>query len=434
MKKVIGAVLAGTMVAGLAFADPKITFQYRLRSNMYDQTQTYRGDGSSSTNKTTDLFALNGYGGNGDTMVATVSNDYAGFSIDYDATTGGVKKGSSTSDTSFTMDALYAWLNFGALKFTAGSFDARYTDKLTNGATNVNLTDKESYKLGVWTGLQSGTSNVATLIYGSKVLYGYDADNMGAISSDNTGITSFSADYTVKDVLPGKLMMKAVLNSNQFSVDTSDGTDKKYQDSGYGFEVGYLTPNVADLDFVLRMPEQKVTVFGAYGTLLVVKNLKAVLGFTYVNDSYDGSGDVTSDMHNGTSTKNTEYAFDARAQYAFSDKLTGIAHFNYSSIKPDGEDAETGMYIVGDVYYVVNDLITPEFSAGYYMTDLDDNDSADVCENYYVINPSVKFTAGPNAFLSVGVRYQGAANTGDAKTTTQTKSEISIPTVFRVTL
>ena len=52
MKKVIGAVLAASLVAGMAFADVAVTLNARLRSNMFHQLKVDGG------NTTTALFDL----------------------------------------------------------------------------------------------------------------------------------------------------------------------------------------------------------------------------------------------------------------------------------------------------------------------------------------------------------------------------------------
>jgi len=422
MKKVIGAVLASTLVAGVAFADPAITLNFRQRAYLYDQTQTYKGDGTDDTNKVTKMWDFTGYGGDTDCFVVDISTDYAGAHLDTDYGTGTVGK----TETTASIDAYYGWVKFGGLTITGGKSDTRYTDKLTNGATQINLTDQESIKLGV-----------DKYAFGSnKGIVGIDSDNFTAI--DGTKATSLVAAYAVKD-LPGTLTLKAGIVDNNYKTDISTDDDIKYQYAGYAFNAAYLQPGLVDLEAIVKMPEQDQTVFGVFGTLLAVKNLKAVVGFTYANDSIGDSVDWSSATYGTTSStqyrsKHTEMAFDVRAKYQINDKTQTVAHFNYSSVKPDGEDAETAMYIIGDASYIVNDLVTGELSAGYFANDLDDNDSADVGENYFVVEPAVQFTAGKNAILSAGFRYQAAVNTGDVKdsTETNTKSRMSIPMVFRV--
>lgn len=419
MKKVIGAVLASTLVAGVAFADPAITLNFRQRAYLYDQTQTYIGGGTDDTNKVTKMWDFTGYGGDTDCFVVDISTDYAGAHLDTDYGTGTV----GATETTASLDAYYGWVKFGGLTITGGKSDTRYTDKLTNGATQINLTDQESAKLGV----SKFAYNKTYFATGYKAIIGIDSDNFTAING--TKATSLVAAYAVKD-LPGTLTLKAGIVDNNYKTDESTADDKKYQYAGYAFSAAYLQPGLVDLEAIVKMPEQDQTVFGVFGTLLAVKNLKAVVGFTYANDSIDGP-DWTS-ATSADRAKHTEMAFDVRAQYQINDKTKTVAHFNYSSVKPDGDDAETSMYIIGDASYIVSDLVTGELSAGYYANDLDDNDKADLGENYFVIEPAVQFTAGKNAILSTGFRYQAAMNTGDAKNSTYLKNRMSIPMVFRV--
>jgi len=453
MKKVIGAVLAGTMVAGMAFADPKITLNFRVRPTLYDQTSVYATAKSDSATKQTSTLNFAGYGGDTDCFTIGISTDYAGVFLDTDygtSTTGGnawYSTSTATSDTTAKIDAYYGWLNFGALKLTAGKVDTRVSNKMTSGATNLNLTDKEGYKMGVWTNLAGAgttTLNADKPSYVSKGSLGYDSDNLTALSSSKK--TSLLGEYGIKDVGNGTLMLRAAIVDNNYKTDTSDTSgDYKYQYAGYAFNVGYKA-DAFDIEGVAKMPESDVFVGAAFAEIKAVKNLDAVLGFTFVNDSFDNKDYTTAYHTTKTSNyKHTEMAFDARATYAINDKAKVIGHFNYSMFKPDNAtnawstsktDAESGMYIVGDFSYIVNDLITGECSAGYYATDLDDNDKANRGENYFVINPAVMLTAGKGAFVSVGLRYQQAVNTGDVKDLSTayyaTKSEISIPMVFRV--
>ena len=49
MKKVIGAVVAGTLVAGMASADISFKLQSRVRPSLYTSTETYKDEGKKST-------------------------------------------------------------------------------------------------------------------------------------------------------------------------------------------------------------------------------------------------------------------------------------------------------------------------------------------------------------------------------------------------
>jgi len=435
MKKVISAVLAGAMVAGAAFADPAITLKFRLRPNLYDQKTSYYKAGDDSTYKTTTALDMAGHGAAQDDLIFKATTDYAG--VDVEAKFGDPVLATQTTNGSeydFTVDKYYGWMNWGALKFTGGNFDQRFIDKMTIGATSLNLTDDEGLKMGVWGGMKyAGTSSVTVI--------GTDSNNLPTINGSRK--TALVGEYSLKD-LPGDLTLKAGVIDRNYKKDTHETDSAKYTDAGYGFEADYAKKDVFGLSATLKFPEADQTVLGVFGRLDAVKNLTAVVGFTYAKDSYDSS-DYT---HASTANKHTEMAFDARAKYNINEKMAAVGHFNYSMVKPDNSDqmdsksdAQTGMYIVGDVSYVINDLMTAELSAGYYATDLDDNDKNNMGENYIVVEPSIMFTAGKGAFISTGLRYQQAVNTGDCDkfaTATAasgvTKTDIAIPMVFRVQL
>jgi len=419
MKKVIGVVFASAFAIGMAFADTSISIQYRTRMSAY--TQTKDGD----DNKTTTWFDQTGYDKTKDEVTFKANTDYAGVVLGVDPylwTTKGTTTNSTTAGTASFMqlDEYWAWLNFGGLKFTAGAFDSRYTNRLNVCATEINLTDDIKY----------GVSKYLTTTSTSNIL----SKDVGDISNWNGDTTqSFIAGYTMKDVIPGTLLVQAGLVTHPYTTDASSTDDVKYQYSGYVFDAGYKQDGLFDAELIFKAPEEKQFVFAAFLSPLMVKNLKATFGFTYGSDSDDNLTD--SNTYNGTKGyKHTEYAIDARFVYAVTDALNTVLQANYSSYKPDGEDAETGMYVLGEVSYVVNDKFTAAFDGGIYMNDLDDNDESDICENYFKIEPALKFTAGKGATLNAGLLYQKAINDGDASGSTETKSSIKIPVVLRVKL
>ena len=72
------------------------------------------------------------------------------------------------------------------------------------------------------------------------------------------------------------------------------------------------------------------------------------------------------------------------------------------------------------------------------MDDLDDNDEADLAENWIWVSPDVTIYAGKNAYFEAGVMFGTAINGGDAEdyctanNTTIKKMQLAIPLVLRV--
>lgn len=276
MKKIVAAAAAGLILAGTAFAD--VSFSWK-RTNIVG-----------GTSKALDSVTRS------DCLGLELSNDIAGVVFDWD-----IEEGSS--DTSkLTLDSYYGWMTFGLpvgnLQVTSGKWNGRYSDRVKSDAGDLDGKYYEAYKLGVIDGVIAS-----------------DSDNL------TNGKMSTVLAYTLADTLPGTLLVKAGIRACA-EPNTDDVATVEYgkfdSKSGFVAEVGYRQEGLINVDVSIKSPKNKQTIIGAFVSPLMVENLRATVGFTMGN--YDGD---------------KEFAFDARARYAITEKTAVTGMFNYSSISKE---------------------------------------------------------------------------------------------------
>lgn len=245
-----------------------------------------------------------------DCLGLELSNDIAGVVFDWD-----IEEGSS--DTSkLTLDSYYGWMTFGLpvgnLQVTSGKWNGRYSDRVKSDAGDLDGKYYEAYKLGVIDGVRAA-----------------DSDNL------TEGQMSTVIAYTLADTLPGTLLVKAGIVKCDYG--------KYDSQSGFVAELGYRQEGLINVDVAIKNPTDKATIIGAFVSPLMVENLRATVGFTMGN--YDGD---------------KEFAFDARARYAVTEKTAVTGMFNYSSIAKEltgTSDDVNKMWTMISVNHVAGDNI-----------------------------------------------------------------------------
>lgn len=247
-----------------------------------------------------------------DCLGLELSNDIAGVVFDWD-----IEEGSS--DTSkLALDSYYGWMTFGLpvgnLQVTSGKWNGRYSDRVKSDAGDLDGKYYEAYKLGVIDGVIAS-----------------DSDNL------TEGQMSTVIAYTLADTLPGTLLVKAGIVKCDYG--------KYDSQSGFVAELGYRQEGLINVDVAIKNPSDKVTTIGAFVSPLMVENLRATVGFTMGN--YDGD---------------KEFAFDARARYAITEKTAVTGMFNYSSIAKELKASKSGddlnaMWTMVSVNHVAGDNI-----------------------------------------------------------------------------
>lgn len=311
MKKIVAAAAAGLILAGTAFAD--VSFSWK-RTNIVG-----------GTSKQLDSVTRS------DCLGLELSNDIAGVVFDWD-----IEEGSGTSK--LALDSYYGWMTFGLpvgnLQVTSGKWNGRYSDRVKSDAGDLDGKYYEAYKLGVIMN---------------------DVLKDGAIASDSDNLTQGAMStvlaYTLADTLPGTLLVKAGIRSvKDLGEKGADGKvieDYGKFDSKAGFvaEVGYRQDGLVNLDVAIRSVMDKCTSLGVFVSPLMVENLRATVGFTM--------GDIDGDK---------EFAFDARARYAITEKTAVTGMFNYSSIAKELKASASGddlnaMWTMLSVNHVAGDNI-----------------------------------------------------------------------------
>lgn len=219
-----------------------------------------------------------------DCLGLELSNDIAGVVFDWD-----IEEDSSVSK--LTLDSYYGWMTFGLpvgnLQVTSGKWNGRYSDRVKSDSGDLDGQYYEAYKLGVMDGAIAS-----------------DSDNL------TNGKMSTVLAYTLADTLPGTLLVKAGIRAGEYG--------KYDSQSGFVAEVGYRQEGLINVDVAIKSPKNKQTIIGAFVSPLMIENLRATVGFTM--GSYDGD---------------KEFAFDARARYAITEKTAVTGMFNYSSISKE---------------------------------------------------------------------------------------------------
>lgn len=245
-----------------------------------------------------------------DCLGLELSNDIAGVVFDWDIE-------ERSSDTSkLALDSYYGWMTFGLpvgnLQVTSGKWNGRYSDRVKSDAGDLDGQYYEAYKLGVIDG------KIAA-----------DSDNL------TEGQMSTVLAYTLADTLPGTLLVKAGIVKCDYG--------KYDSQSGFVAEVGYRQEGLINVDVAIKSPKNKQTIIGAFVSPLMVENLRATVGFTMGNDDGD-----------------KEFAFDARARYAITEKTAVTGMFNYSSIAKEltgTSDDVNKMWTMISVNHVAGDNI-----------------------------------------------------------------------------
>lgn len=374
-------------------AEIRIKEQARIRTSAYSVSKTEGGD------KKAVLWNLKNASAT-DYLNFYADNEYAGVAIE-SAINAGLKNGADA----ITFDTYYGWLNYGALKFTFGDYDSRFTNRYNVTATEAGLLDSDIAKYGL----------------SNKISYGLTADKTGKTWLYDFGNVaqpaggenlSLIADYTLSDIADGKLLLKAGLLESEYD----KGTEFE-QDAGYVFEAAWQGQS-ASLDLIFKNPINKAFGGAAYLTYKPSDAFAAVAGFT---------AGVEKDVID------LAFAVDGRVQYAFSKDLKATAVAKYSSYKADGaDDAESALEAGAELSYAASDSLLFALDARLDLTDLDDNEGKDLGENTVTVSPRVKISAGPLAAITAAVEFTQTLNSGDNDAAVKTK--VDVPVIFRVKL
>ncbi len=451
MKKIASVAVLAAVATAFASAEVKVEFNHNTVLNAYQKESLKK---ASSDNKDTETWM--NFDESKENLSITVENDYAGVSADIEidnmpeAETYTVLKSVGIKDadvfpttfddlrdsveaeteevvvpgTEIHLDSVYyGWFKFGALKFTAGRFNSRFTKNHKDSFLEGGLTDDKR----AWFGLSNDGLGEKTFML--------DANNITTVNGKRQ--VSAVADYTFADVAGGKLLLKlaAVRNKDGYRSD-ADAADKLARNIGAGFAASAaLQREDFSFEAVARTQLYNDILLGGYLSLNNIENTKVVLGGTFGSASKGADGKSASPEDDKAPTHYFDaFAADLRVVSNPSEKteLRLVGKYEWAKAK-HADDPETAFTLLGEVGYDVNDLIAVSLGAGVKFDDLDDNDELDQGENVFVIQPSVAFKAGEGAALTASINYETALNTGDMNDE-DSVSTFTIPVSFKVEL
>lgn len=345
MKKILSTMLAGALIAGAAFADVGFS---------YTGAAIFQG-----TTKKINKVDRN------DCLALTLQNDIAGVVCDWDI------KGGDVLD----LDAFYGWMTFGlpagSLQVTSGKWKSRYVSCVNSGAGNLDAYNNyfERFKPG----------NIIE----------------GTVSEDSDNLTkkaySTVLAYTLADTLPGTLMVKFGLVSENYN--GANAGAKVALKSGFVGEICWFQEGLIKANVAVKNLIQDVESVGIFVSPLMVENLEATVGFS-MGMAKDGAkipAGIAADDY-------SDLAFDLRAAYAISEKTKVTGMLNYSTKSNSGTDVNAMWTMLG-ITYVAGDNIT--FVAA--LNNTVNNFDAPICtDSKFAFSTGCDIKASEKATVSVG--------------------------------
>ncbi len=360
------------------------------------------------------------------------------------------------------VNAAYAKIGVGAANLWAFYSDARFTNRVTTDQNDLSFIESNYTAPGgiLFMG-KLGVNNKAFGVTG----VGVDVDAHGLLQGSKK--PAFVFDYTLADVLPGKLLFKFVAKSNPSVADSytqtigngytkAKGTDyyttadgetytavaknttlaagsvyyKKTAGSSSGWEkvpaaftyqVSYSQDDLGNIDLIANVDRDKVASFaGFYNTAKVIEALNATVGFTYGFNNVDEDAKVTN------------MAADLRARYAINEALAAGIYMNWTSTKTGDNDAQGLVSTVLNANYKVNETFKAFVEAGLNV--LTNSDARDLTGTQLAAQFGGIITPSKGATITTGVQLGvtgiGVNDANKAKKTTN----IAIPLSLHVKL
>ena len=372
MKKIIGVTLATALLAGSAFA-ADISFSYKGNNYFKSNDDDLKYDNDSRA----------------DCLSLGLSNDYAGAVADWDIEGG-----------KLTIDSYYGWMNFAAIstQFTGGKWSSRYIDLVNTDAGDLDDEDFIGWKPGVVDGIKFVADKNGVEYESPSVAT--DSDNL---TEKNLALV---AAYTNKDALPGALMVKFGLVNSSWDSFTkpakdNDGAYKRTNNYGFVGEVAFRQDNAFNVNLAVKSLKAHNYSFGLFFSPLMMEKLQATAGFSLGlegNTTYKAEGDT-----------GVEYAFDLRARYAVTDKLSITTAHNLSSyltgVKSDDEkkweDNKLAMVNQINATYALLDNMKFGLNLQHIITDFD---ASYPSANELIVSPSLAIAATEKATVTISAR------------------------------
>lgn len=362
------------------------------------------------------------------------------------------------------LDTYFGWFKpIESLKIVAGTADERHwfkgaEERLVEKFGEITIIDCHGdNELGVYYGLISDPTAIKKFdknaVWGHEAgsvrwdrSYGWSSSQLGngvegqgtniqfIYSKGDTGL--FASAVLVGNYAPGSDKIKTVEWTNNSWDKEEDDKDNSVSwipepqfRIGYGFRTG-------SVELIYKAPHLGNNVVAAFWQPRLMRDkLMGTLGVTFANDVADGSR-----KYKGRENEFKAFAFDARVQYKFNDKLRAKLFLNYSQIMPGdnnatndiskqfgesvyhyknykgetvGNKAEKGFYAVSSIGYTIPDYGTVNLDGGLYCRDLDNNDGFELGENFLTVKGSWTYYFMKGVGFSFGGSWYHHINTGD---------------------
>ena len=321
MKKILTTILAGTLVAGAAFAaDAKITLNFRSRLNAFAMTSAEVGDVTNTTRDWMNWDNNQAYNGAGnDTFKFVLNGDRAGATF-------AVNLATATGTGLFTLNEYSAWMNFpigpGTLTLRTGNWKDGYADgayrvKKDVDAQNGEGIDFERFKLGsVFKGAQQMQF----------------VDDL-AKPANNKAIAGF-ADYgfNVNDNVSLNILVGGVSKDGFDKVeDKDDPTDTTTVtwNSAFASRIQVKAKNVLNAELIYKLSHATGNpLYHTFGLYVMPQVLDALtLNIGGAAEVYTGEKDADKDYF--------DWGVDLRARYQVMDPLSITFFTNVSGTSLD---------------------------------------------------------------------------------------------------
>ena len=436
MKKIISVAAVAAVAVSAMFADVKTSAKVRMGGNVVKNTRY--DDSDKNRTKVLDLGS-DDFGA--DSLKFTLSNDYAGISLNWGHSLQTKESGANQS-TIFFLDTgngkgieINAWLKpTDWLKFQVGAskdgiFTAEQVKKDTDD-TSWSGAGKYSFlhKPGVMTQASSG----------------YFLDSL--VDVGNGGQAYLYADFSFADVGPGTLTFRPTLVST--GEDFLKKKDRKDYNAAMGTAPGllamYQVKDVVKVNVDFQMPTTKDIAFGIYGSPLGLLdgNLQLMAGFTFSTNTISAED---ASHYKYTTLKNFKvdtsyFAGDLRVRYVAGNFHIANA-FNFTGASEDkavvqkNGSKKTGNSEIWDAVFLTYKLNDNWTITGNVQLDAilgvqgsPDND-ASVLDLY--VTPGVMYTVGKDATITAGL-HLNFLDIADGMDDKSGSTIISVPFVFRV--
>ena len=454
MKKILTTILAGTLVAGAAFAaDAKITVGARTFLDAFSLMNTEDGNEKSSTRNWMDWDGYRGKGKATDDLSITMSGDTFGSKL---ALTLPIGKDVNTDRKGgdIQVKQLSGWMKFnlgpGTLQldggilneFVQGSFRANKDGGIKEGL------DFETFKLGSIFADTKGMKYVDDLAFqsGKKNVGGFASYGLDVAEGVNLKVTVGGMQRNFDEV-----------NDDEDENDTVKTT----WGSAFASNVLLKIKGIADVKFVYKLDHATATennkskakgslyhTFGLYAMPQILDALTLSVG---------GAAEVYGGDHGKDDTDYFDWGVDLRMRYQVMDPLSitfftnvsgtnlddgrklaqGIVGAKATGYKSTSEQFKVAMWNHLTGQYKINDLLTASVDVGLITPLSNAKDNKNSYGPEWRVTPSIQIFPNPESGTSlwVGVAISGMSWTvkADGKADVDhSRFGVDVPVIFRV--